>query len=103
MKVMVEGPLFETAQECLLRYGYNLTTLAWEPKTDRMSIDYSHTGSTISLIVRGLPEDIPMEIFDKLVENLVKRELRGQSKATVDSDVIVWLKRYKLEKTKMKG
>lgn len=100
MIALHEGELHETARERLSSYGYNLDSLTWDESHPNMEIGYRHNGFSIFLDVRGLPQDIPTNVFDELLTNLIKTELRGVKKVSVSKDTIVYIKNLKAKRMK---
>lgn len=88
---LIEGRLFDIALEKLRSNGYNLRKLVWDADSYSMNISYSHVGIAMTLEVRGLPEDIPSEIFEGFMDHFIKTEIRGMKKVVIDKDVAAWL------------
>ena len=91
MMELIEGRLFDIASEKLRSSGYNLKRLVWDSDSFSMNIVYNHSGMAMTLEVRGLPEDIPSEVFEGFMEHFIKTEIRGMKKVVIDKDVAAWL------------
>ena len=88
---ITEGALFEIASEKLRVSGYILSKMFWNADSVVMNINYSHNGMTMTLMVNGLPEDIPTDVFKGFIDHFIKTEIRGMKKVTVDKNVAAWL------------
>ena len=98
MMELTEGRLFEIASEKLRVGGYNLNRLVWNADSPSMSISYSHNGMSMSLDVKGLPEDIPSDVFGGFLEHFIKTEIRGMKKVSIDKNVAEWLTKTRAAK-----
>lgn len=94
------GELFDAALKIVGSYEFNLDTLQWYEITSGMRIDYHYDIMTngLSLIVYGLPYDIPAEIFMDLLDHMIKTKIKGERKADVTNRTKQWLGDYRSKK-----
>lgn len=93
-----EGELYETARERLIENGFTLDSLTWDDSNPKMEIGYRHNGLPVSLDVRGLPTDIPLNVFDELVTHLIRTQLKGQKKLALSKDTIAYIIELRIKK-----
>lgn len=86
----IPNDLYDAAKRIVSRYGYILTAFDWDEDNPVMRIDYHHEGLFMSIIVRGVPTDIPIDVFCSLLDHMVRTKIRKEGKSPVPANVVSW-------------
>ena len=87
----IPNDLYEAARDVLSRFGYLLNEIEWDENYQSMQIDYHHVGFDMSLKVRGIPTDIPADVFAAVLEHMIRTQIRNERKLKPSPKVISWI------------
>ena len=93
---VTSGELYERALTVCERHGFSLDGMEWYEVCGSMRINFHRDfdSNTISLNVQGLPSDIPTEIFEDLLDNMLRTKIKRQN-TDVSKKTKSWLASYK--------
>lgn len=96
---VTDGELYDRALTVCTRHGYAMSSMDWYETCGSMRIDYhvDFQTNSITLNVKGLPDSMPVEIFEDLLNNMFLTKMRGTN-ATVSRKTKNWLAEYKTKR-----
>lgn len=91
-----DGPYYDAALTVLAIHELELEALEWyDSKSMRIDTHRHFRTGTVDITVHGLPDDIPVDVFEYLLDNAIKFTIKGQKGATVKAATRNWVIHYK--------
>lgn len=94
---VIDGPLFDAAGSVLAVHELKIGALDWYELNRSRRIDVSKDFKTgkVSITVYGLPYDMPIDVFQDLLDNAIRFTIKGQKGTEVKPSTRAWVVNYR--------